>query len=556
MAFPYRRSYSVFSLAGVLLVACGDDSSRGVLDTDTDTGSTTSVDVTMSTTAADASTTGEPTTVTDPSTSSTTEAADTSTSTGVPVDELPVVTLTVAGQTRPEALAGADLVPLEAEASDDGSIDRVEFFRDGELVATDDEAPYATDVLLTSLDNASIDFHAVAYDDAEQSADSDIISLEVDVIGANIVHVATDVLQAGGLAYAPGGGVQLGSDGSVYVATSTLDDDASAFGLRAARVSADLSTVDWEVRVPEVALPDGDQILVTGEPLLVESADRLLIAGTTFPSAGPDYEATVLSVALDGSSASVPYSETGVDDSSFNIPGLVAGPPNDIILHGPGETLSRISAGVPVWQVPTVSWNVSNLGATHMSSDAGGDILLDALECSGDPCAWTVHKIAAADGVQAWENTLSVEIDTSDYHVGASVTAPNGDVVLAYGQSAAASGDIQLVRWDAAGNSLGTVSLDSGDDSFTVADVEFDAQGQLVILGSRITDDGADANLLRVSPEGTVRWSRSFGFGSERDLSLAFALDERGRAVVSGLADPQTGFLVFSASLWLAIVDL
>ncbi|MBV1861158.1 MAG: hypothetical protein KUG77_22265, partial [Nannocystaceae bacterium] len=248
--------------------------------------------------------------------------------------------------------------------------------------------------------------------------------------------------------------------------------------------------------------------------------------------------------------------DRGEDETTFNIPGLVAGPPGDIILHGPGDTLSRISAGVPVWQVPTVAWNVADLGATHMSSDVAGDVVLDALECSLDPCTWTVHKIAALDGAHAWQASLPVEVELSDYHVGASVTAPNGDVVLAYGQSAAAGGDIQLVRWDAAGTPLDTVAVDSGTASLTVADVEFDAQGQIVILGSRIEIDGTDANVLRVSPDGTVLWSRSFGFGNERDLSLAFALDARGRVVVAGLADPQAGFLVFNASLWLAIVDL
>lgn len=556
MVFLSRHALGALSLVGVFLVACGDDSGRAGLDTDTDTAGTTSVDPTGSTTVPGSSSTGEPTTATDPASSSSTDAADSSTSTGTPVDELPTISLTVAGLARPEPLTGADVVPLEADASDDGAIDRVEFFRDGELFATDDEAPYTAEVLLTSLDNASIEFHAVAHDDAAQFADSEVVSLEVDVIGANIVHVATDLLQAGGLAYAPGGGVQLGADGSVYVATSTLDETENAFGLRAARVSADLSTVDWEVRVPEVATPTGDELLVTGEPLLVEAADRLLMAGTSLATAGGAFEATVVSVALDGSSATVPYSELGADDNSFNIPGLVAGPPNDIILHGPGETLSRISAGVPVWQVPTVSWNVSDLGATHMSSDVGGDILLDALSCGGDPCTWTVHKIAAADGAEAWQASLPVEVELSDFHVGASVTAPNGDVVLAYGQSASAGGDIQLVRWDADGNDLGTVVVDSGTAALTVSDVEFDAQGQLVILGSRIDDEAADANLLRVSPEGTVRWSRSFGFGTERDLSLAFALDARGRVVVAGLADPQTGFLVFAASLWLATVDL
>jgi len=467
-----------------------------------------------------------------------------------------MVTLTVAGQARPGTLAGADLVPLEAEATDDGSIDRVEFFRDGELLATDDEAPYVAEVLLTSLDNASIEFHAVAYDDADQSTDSEIVSLEVDIIGANIVHVATDLLAAGGLAYAPGGGVQLGEDGSVYVATSTYDVKENVVGLRAARVSADLSSVDWNLRVPEVAVPGGDQILITGEPLLVESADRLLIAGTSIAGGGGLFEATVVSVALDGISAVVPYSEVGLDDSSFNIPGLVAGPPDDIILHGPGDTLSRLSAGVPVWQVPTVAWNISDFGATHMSSDTAGDILLDALECSDDPCTWTVHKIAAADGAQAWQQVLPVDVEVSDFHVGASVTAPNGDVVLGYGESEAAGGDIQLVRWDADGNPLETVAVDSGDAMLTVSDIEFDAQGQIVLFGSRVEGGSADANLLRVSPEGTVLWSRSFGFGTERDLSLAFALDPRGRVVVAGLADPQIGFFVFSASLWLATVDL
>lgn len=541
-------------LSVLMLVACGDDSGSGPTETDTSgsTGSTTMVDPS----AADDSSTGtQPTT--DPSTSSSTSTAvdDSSSSSGEP-DAPPEVTLTVAGETRPGTQSGADRVPLAAEATDDGAIDRVEFYRDGELIATDEEAPYEADVLLTSLDNATLEFLAVAYDDGGQSADSNSVSLEVAVVGANIQHVATDLLEAGGLAYAPGGGVAVAEDGTVFVATSTLDSMNNAFGVRAARVSADLSSVEWNLRVPAVADPNAEQILGFGEPVLLEEAGRLLIAGT---AAAPDvtgYAATVVSFPVDGSAPSVPYQATGLDTQSFNVPGLVRGPNDDIILHGPDDTLSRISAGVPLWQVPTAEFTIGDLGATHMSSDAAGDVLFDVFECSTDPCTWTVHRILGADGSEAWAQTVPADVDLSDFHVGASVTAPNGDVVLAFGQAPDAGGDIRIVRWDADGNELETFDLDSGAASLTVSDLAFDAQGQLVLLGSRVDGGDADANLIRMAPDGTILWERSFGFGTERDLSLAFTFDDRGRVVMAGLADPQSGFLVFSASLWLAVVDL
>lgn len=551
-------SRAILLVAASLLVACGDDSSPGgVAETDTDTDGTTGPSTSDNpTTGAETSTGVESTTTVDPSTSSTSEAVDgSSSSTGGPTDEPPDVTLMVAGETNPETLAGADRIPLVAEATDDSAVDRVEFYRDGELIATDDEAPYETEVLLTSLDNATIQFSATAYDDAEQSDESSV-SLEVDIIGANIVHVATDVLEAGGLAYAPGGGVAVAEDGSVLVTTSTLDADTNAFGLRAARVSADLSEIDWNVRVPAEPVADGEQILGTGEPVLLESAGRLFMTGTTFSPSAEVYATTIISVPLDGLPPSVPYEQDGLDDASFNIPGLVRGPGNDIILHGPGDTLSRVAAGAAVWQVPTVGFTISDLGATHMSSDANGDVLLDSLECAGDPCNWTIRKILAEDGSEAWQQTVPADVDLSDFHVGASVTAPNGDAILAFGLSPAAGGDIRIIRWDADGNQIDTFDLDSGDTSLTVSDVEVDEQGQLVLLGSRVGEDSIDANLIRMAPDGTQLWSRSFGFGTERDLSLAFTLDSRGRVVMAGLADPQAGFLVFAASLWLAIVDL
>ena len=256
----------------LLLVACGDDAGTGPGDTDTDTdgtsGSTTMVDPTT----AGSSSTGT-TTTGDPGSSSSTAGVDeSSSSSGDAVDAPPEVTLTVSGEAEPATQTGADRVPLVAEATDDGAVARVEFYRDGELIATDEEAPYETEVLLTSLDVATIEFSAVAYDDAEQSSDSNTVSLEVDIVGANIVHVATDVLQAGGLAYAPGGGVALADDGTVFVTTSTLDPDTNTFGMRAARVTADLSTVDWNVRVPMDPDPDGQQLLGFGEPVLLQGA--------------------------------------------------------------------------------------------------------------------------------------------------------------------------------------------------------------------------------------------------------------------------------------------
>lgn len=543
-------------LATSLLVACGDDPNSAA-DTDTDTDSTTGAPTTGMPSTGGPGSSGTPsTTGVDPGTSSTTEAVDeSSSSTGGPTDAPPEVTLSVAGETDPDALEGADRVPLLAEATDDSAVDRVEFYRDGELIATDDEAPYETEVLLTSLDNATIQFSATAYDDADQT-DESAVSLEVDVIGANIVHVATDVLEAGGLAYAPGGGVAVAEDGSIFVTTSTMDQETSAFGLRAARVTADLSEVEWNVRVPAEALADGEQIMGTGEPVLLESAGRLFMTGTTFTPTAEFFETTVVSVPLDGLPPTVPYEEVGTDANSFNIPGLVRGPDNDLILHGPGDTLSRISGGGALWQVPTVAFTVSDLGATHMSSDDDGNVLLDALNCSADPCSWNIRKILAEDGSEAWQQTVPADVDTSDFHVGASTTAPNGDAILAFGLAPDVSGDIRIIRWDAGGNPVESFDLDSGDTSLTVSDIEVDPQGQLVLLGSRFSETDIDANLIRMAPDGTQLWSRSFGFGTERDLSLAFTFDDRGRVVVAGLADPQSGFLVFAASLWLAVVDL
>ena len=547
-------SWSALTVLGALLVACGDDGGGSAVDTDTDTGSSSSGGSGSPTSGPAESSTTDDSTSGGPVTSSTTDPG-TSSSTGPAVDEPPTVTLQVAGSAKPEALDGADLVPLVAEAADDNAVARVEFFRDGELLSTDEEAPFEAEVLLTSLDNADVEFHAVAYDDAEQSGTSETVTLEVAVIGANIQHVATDVLEAGGFSYQPGGGVMVVDDGTVFVATSTLDADVNGFGLRAAQVSADLSTVAWERRVPEVAVEDGEQLLVTGEPVLFAADGRFVIAGTGFDNDSNTNTAMLVGLTLDGNSATTVFEEPGPDETEvLNIPGAVAGPAGDVILHGPGPALTRLMGPNTVWQVPAPGFDVSALGATHMSSDAAGDVLLDTLVC-GKACTWTVSKRAGADGATLWERETTLNASLSDFHVGASVTAPNGDVLLAYGEGED-GGDIRLVRWGADGSDLGSVTVDSGDAAFTVSDVEFDAQGQIVVLGSRIQDTDADANLLRLTPDGAVLWQRSFGFGTDRDLSLAFTLDRRGRVVMAGLADPETGFLLFAASLWLAIVDL
>ena len=99
-------------------------------------------------------------------------------------DDEPVVSIT--NPSNSETVNG--VVSITADASDDNGVDFVEFYVDGELLATDTTSPYVYDWDSESVSNGTIDISVVAHDTVGQT-DTDTVSVQVD----NVIETPSEI---------------------------------------------------------------------------------------------------------------------------------------------------------------------------------------------------------------------------------------------------------------------------------------------------------------------------------------------------------------------------
>lgn len=95
-------------------------------------------------------------------------------------DQPPTVSLTKPVMTWWDDHYWNDTVGLEASASDDSSVDRVEFLIGGSVVGTDTTSPYAHSLDTTSMPDGESTVAVRAIDDGGQSTTSDPVTIQID----------------------------------------------------------------------------------------------------------------------------------------------------------------------------------------------------------------------------------------------------------------------------------------------------------------------------------------------------------------------------------------
>ncbi|MCA9654123.1 MAG: Ig-like domain-containing protein [Myxococcales bacterium] len=504
-------------------------------------------------TSDDLSTTADPST--DPDSATTTAG----------VDQPPSVELLVNGSASPPDLAHAAPVPLLAQATDDGSVTRVDFYDGSILVGSDDTEPFELELLLTSADGGPHSLSARAYDDADQEGQSNTVELVVAVTGGGTVASETNLFQMGGIFFHPGIGVVLDHDDNVVVAGSLSTADFGVVGLAVQSLAPDLASTNWQLTVP-MSLVDGQpQFLTFGQPVLSLDGSTVAIGGNAMgPEGVIQPNVAVLRVAADGSGPQTPFLQLPSDPDAQNIPlaGIARDPSGAVLVGGPDDMITKIDpvTGMPLWQSAVgQAWTIGNLGGHRIRVDDEGDVIFDIFECMGGSCTLSTRKINGFDGNELWTEQIAVSDGSFFLHVGGSAPGPDGQVLTLHGPPLSEGGGLHMVLRADNGAVLQDLSLGGEGDTFAVADLAFDAQGYVVAVGTRFIGGDQDARegaAIRFSTEGEVLWQRPFGFGSTDDQAMALAFDRYGRVVVVGLSDLDIGFLVFLGDVWVAQLDL
>ena len=184
--------------------------------------------------------------------------------------------------------------------------------------------------------------------------------------------------------------------------------------------------------------------------------------------------------------------------------------------------------------------------------DGSGDVFVggtDGGAGSGDMC---VRKLDSAGGV-VWEATYDGATHGYDY-VYQIAFAPNGDILAAGNVGVINTNytDIAVMRVSPAGTVLWSREIDGGanlsDSAFAVA---VDALGNAYVAGYVTTaTQGQNTALLAYDPAGTLQWSRNFdGSAHGNDVLRRVAVDPFGRVIALGGASNTgsgTDFVLFA----------
>jgi len=507
-----------------------------------------------------ASTTSEPDTATEPTT---TPPADTTVGT---TDDPPTVELLVDGSGAPPDLEHARRVALSAQASDDGTVTRVEFYDGDTLLSSDDAAPFEAEVLLTSLDAGAHAFTALAVDDADQEGTSDPVTLTVSIMGGATVASETNLFQMGGILFHPGIGAVIGNDDEVIVAGSLSTTNFDVTGLGMISLSPDLSATNWQVSVPMSLVEGQPQYLTMGQPHLSPDGGAVLIGGNSMGIDGElSNNTAVLRVAADGSGP-LPFLEIESDPEVQNVPlpGLATDAEGNIFLAGPDDDITKLMpmGGGTLWESPVgTAWTTSLLGGHRMRTDDEGDLVFNAFTCNAetDTCSLETRKINGFSGNLQWNQAIEQTGTQYRLHVGGSAPGPDGRVLTLHGPPLEDGGGLHMVLVDGDGGVQQDAMLGGEGDVFAVADLAYDEQGQVTAVGTIFP--GGDESMrspfaARFGDDGTLLWQRTFSFGMVDDQAMALALDRHGRVVVVGIADIEAFFIVFLGDVWVAQLDL
>lgn len=155
-----------------------------------------------------------------------------------------------------------------------------------------------------------------------------------------------------------------------------------------------------------------------------------------------------------------------------------------------------------------------------------------------------------ADGRIVWQDTLDSPAD--DGAVAIAATPDDGLLVTGYRRMPGPQGyDLQVLRYDADGRRLWERQVDSSLFESGTAVVPL-ADGGAAVAGVVETEAGdLDARVLRLAPDGTVRWDRSFG-GARNDSAWGLVSGTDGGLVVSGATESQGAG---STDAWIFALD-
>jgi hypothetical protein len=293
----------------------------------------------------------------------------------------------------------------------------------------------------------------------------------------------------------------------------------------------------------------GDGYII-GRSLAADNSGNLLAAGASGSGDAADF----LTTKVDGATGRIAWQQSfagsaGKEDDAMSVAvdasgnAIVAG----LTFDASGDIAIEVvkygaSDGVALWQVKLGggTYNTPFVVAT----DAAGNAIVGAETNASGTSDLRVVKLAAATGATAWDKTIDGGHD--DYMSDLVVDSAGNVVVAGIGVNAAGNDDWTIVKLAAANGAQAwkkTYDGGSADDAFSVA---LDAAGNVFVTGST---KGASDDVLTMklgAADGAIAWQKTFDGGKE-DSGQAVMVDAQGNAVVAAQTRNAAGNFDFLA---------
>jgi hypothetical protein len=406
----------------------------------------------------------------------------------------------------------AQTVTVDASASDNVGVSRVEFYKGGVLQSTDTTSPYSHAWSITSASNGSHSWTARAFDAAGNNTTSSAVSVTVNIPAPDTTSPTVAIT-------AP-------ASGTTYTSAQTVSVNANASD------NVGVARVEF---YKDGVLQSTDTTLPYSHAWSITSADNGTHnwAAKAFDAAGNNATSVAVSTTVNIASLA------GVHQWSLQFGGATTA-------DTAAGRLTAIDPNGEVIVVASVSGAVTFGEASHVSS---GGIVLAKYSADGQALRWS----------RLWTREVSAEFMPTGLAVNADGSAIvtgyfYGTVTFAGGNSLTGAGgyDLFMVKYASDGALLWSRRF-GGTGSETATALATDGMGNLFVTGwiqgsaslggtAHSSNSGSrDVFVAKYSSNGAFLWSRAFG-GNTTDQSLAVAVDAGGNPTISGFFQGSVNF--------------